>query len=157
MYFPATIVATHSGFPDCYTLLYDYGEQKTLDLSDVKFKVLNGSITSKSPPVARNAISAAPDNEGSRADDVASDQPIDIHDGMPNKEPRPRQLCLPFFGKEEAARVYLGLDQTPFLPHVKESLGIDHEFMVIVSGENFGRRKVEHVLCKKCWKMDPCR
>ena len=136
MYFPATIVATHSGFPDCYTFLYDYGEQKTLDLSDVKYKVLNGSIPSNIPLVARNAISAALLNEGSRADDNASDEPRDIHDGIPKKEHRPRQFRLPFLGNEEAAKVHLGLDEIPFLPDIKESLGIDHEFMVIVSEES---------------------
>ena len=36
--------------------------------------------------------------------------------------------------------MHLGLDQIPFLPNIKESLGVDHEFMVIVSEESaYGR------------------
>ena len=36
--------------------------------------------------------------------------------------------------------MHLGLDQMPFLSDIKESLGIDHDFMIVVSEESaYGR------------------
>ena len=69
-------------------------------------------------------------------DDIA----IDDATVNASDEPIERPVRLPFFGNERAAKEHLGLDEVPFLPDIKESLGIDHEFMVIVSEESaYGR------------------
>ena len=99
-YYPATIVATHSEFPDCYTLLYDYGEEKTIDLSYVPFKLLDTSIPECFPPAAHKSVSAFIGND---AIDDAPDVPVQS------------DMRLPFIGDEKAARAHIGMDEIPFL------------------------------------------